>query len=57
MLIDLVVNCSIKAAFEYCGQKCSACGRMYVPDTLWPQVCHKNRTYLNIVIALLVEVV
>jgi hypothetical protein len=36
--LDLVVNCTIRAAFEYCGQKCSACGRMYVPDTLWPQV-------------------
>ena len=38
LLIDLVVNCTIRAAFEYCGQKCSACGRMYVPDTLWPEV-------------------
>jgi acyl-CoA reductase-like NAD-dependent aldehyde dehydrogenase len=58
MLIDLVVNCTISAAFEYCGQKCSAVGRMYVPDTLWPQVClysvMKHGTYYgNILLALL----
>ncbi|CAB4015789.1 delta-1-pyrroline-5-carboxylate dehydrogenase, mitochondrial [Paramuricea clavata] len=39
--IDLVVNCTMRAAFEYCGQKCSAVGRMYVPDTLWPQIKEK----------------
>ncbi|XP_046851570.1 delta-1-pyrroline-5-carboxylate dehydrogenase, mitochondrial-like isoform X2 [Xenia sp. Carnegie-2017] len=46
--IDLVVNSTIRSAFEYSGQKCSACGRMYVPDTIWPQIreklldCHKD---------------
>ena len=33
-----VVNTTVRSAFEYQGQKCSACSRMYVPDTLWPQV-------------------
>lgn len=29
---------TIRAAFEYQGQKCSACSRAYVPDNLWPDV-------------------
>ncbi|KAJ8400747.1 hypothetical protein AAFF_G00395160 [Aldrovandia affinis] len=33
-----VVMGTIRSAFEYGGQKCSACSRMYVPDSLWPQV-------------------
>ncbi|ORX91655.1 1-pyrroline-5-carboxylate dehydrogenase [Basidiobolus meristosporus CBS 931.73] len=28
---------SIRAAFEYQGQKCSALSRLYVPDNLWPE--------------------
>lgn len=33
--IDAVVNQSIRAAYEYAGQKCSALGRLYVPKSLW----------------------
>lgn len=33
-----VVNGTIRSAFEYCGQKCSACSRAYIPQSLWPQV-------------------
>ncbi|XP_067826234.1 delta-1-pyrroline-5-carboxylate dehydrogenase, mitochondrial isoform X3 [Heptranchias perlo] len=33
-----VVNGTIRSAFEYGGQKCSACSRMYVPDSLWPEI-------------------
>ncbi|XP_029948546.1 delta-1-pyrroline-5-carboxylate dehydrogenase, mitochondrial [Salarias fasciatus] len=33
-----VVNGTVRSAFEYGGQKCSACSRMYVPHSLWPQV-------------------
>uniref|UniRef100_A0A8C2HFY0 Multifunctional fusion protein n=1 Tax=Cyprinus carpio TaxID=7962 RepID=A0A8C2HFY0_CYPCA len=33
-----VVNGTIRSVFEYGGQKCSACSRMYVPDSLWPQI-------------------
>ncbi|KAG8035576.1 hypothetical protein G9C98_001004 [Cotesia typhae] len=29
---------TIRSAFEYSGQKCSACSRMYVPDSLWPKI-------------------
>lgn len=33
-----MVKGTIRSAFEYGGQKCSACSRMYVPDSMWPQV-------------------
>lgn len=33
-----VVGATIRAAFGYSGQKCSACSRMYVPDNLWPKI-------------------
>ncbi|XP_056887648.1 LOW QUALITY PROTEIN: delta-1-pyrroline-5-carboxylate dehydrogenase, mitochondrial [Takifugu flavidus] len=36
--VQSVVNGTIRSAFEFGGQKCSACSRMYVPDSLWPQV-------------------
>ncbi|MEY4609570.1 MAG: hypothetical protein RL625_1787 [Gemmatimonadota bacterium] len=28
----------VRGAFEYQGQKCSACSRIYVPASIWPQV-------------------
>jgi len=34
--LDNAVNQTVRAAFEYQGQKCSACSRAYVPDNLWP---------------------
>jgi len=33
-----VVACTIRAAFEYQGQKCSACSRIYIPTSLWPEI-------------------
>jgi 1-pyrroline-5-carboxylate dehydrogenase len=36
--VESVVKGTIRAAFEFCGQKCSACSRMYVPASLWPQI-------------------
>nr|CAD7399692.1 unnamed protein product [Timema cristinae] len=36
--ITSVVMATIRSAFEFCGQKCSACSRMYVPQSLWPQI-------------------
>ncbi|MCJ8744571.1 hypothetical protein PDJAM_G00120180 [Pangasius djambal] len=36
--IGSVVTGTIRSAFEYGGQKCSACSRMYVSDSLWPQI-------------------
>ena len=34
---DVVLN-SIRGAFEYQGQKCSAASRMYAPRSLWPKI-------------------
>lgn len=31
------VNQTIRGAFEFQGQKCSASSRLYVPDTIWPE--------------------
>lgn len=33
-----VVAATIRSAFEYCGQKCSACSRAYIPESLWQQI-------------------
>ncbi|MEQ2189046.1 Delta-1-pyrroline-5-carboxylate dehydrogenase, mitochondrial [Goodea atripinnis] len=46
--VQSVVMGTVRSAFEYGGQKCSACSRMYVPDSTWPQIreqlldVHKN---------------
>ncbi|KRX92690.1 Delta-1-pyrroline-5-carboxylate dehydrogenase, mitochondrial, partial [Trichinella pseudospiralis] len=31
------VACTARAAFEYQGQKCSACSRLYIPQSMWPE--------------------
>ncbi|XP_065172866.1 delta-1-pyrroline-5-carboxylate dehydrogenase, mitochondrial [Atheta coriaria] len=36
--VTSVVNGTIRSSFEFCGQKCSACSRMYCPESLWPKV-------------------
>uniref|UniRef100_A0A8C2XF94 Multifunctional fusion protein n=1 Tax=Cyclopterus lumpus TaxID=8103 RepID=A0A8C2XF94_CYCLU len=36
--VESVVKGTVRSAFEYGGQKCSACSRMYVPDSLWPLI-------------------
>ncbi|XP_054716693.1 LOW QUALITY PROTEIN: delta-1-pyrroline-5-carboxylate dehydrogenase, mitochondrial-like [Uloborus diversus] len=36
--VKSVVTSSIRSAFEYGGQKCSALDRAYVPRSLWPQI-------------------
>ena len=43
MFADNVAICSIRGAFEYAGQKCSATARMYVPESLWPEVSGERR--------------
>jgi 1-pyrroline-5-carboxylate dehydrogenase len=35
-LLDELVAGTLRGAFEYQGQKCSAASRMYVPRSLWP---------------------
>jgi 1-pyrroline-5-carboxylate dehydrogenase len=39
--IDNVVFCSVRGAFEYSGQKCSATSRMYVPESKWSEIRDK----------------
>lgn len=39
--VETVINSTIRSAFEYSGQKCSACSRIFVPQSLWPQVIEK----------------
>uniref|UniRef100_A0A1W7RAT0 Multifunctional fusion protein n=1 Tax=Hadrurus spadix TaxID=141984 RepID=A0A1W7RAT0_9SCOR len=36
--VSSVIGSTIRSSFGYSGQKCSACSRMYVPDTLWPKI-------------------
>lgn len=36
--VESVVTGTIRSAFEYNGQKCSACSRAYVPESLWPKI-------------------
>ncbi|KAK7093686.1 delta-1-pyrroline-5-carboxylate dehydrogenase, mitochondrial-like [Littorina saxatilis] len=35
---ETVINGTILSTFEYNGQKCSACSRAYIPQSMWPQV-------------------
>ncbi len=39
--VDELVTATIRGAFEYQGQKCSAASRMYVPASIWPQFKEK----------------
>ncbi|EDV42560.1 uncharacterized protein Dana_GF18051, isoform A [Drosophila ananassae] len=34
---ETAVACTIRAAFEYAGQKCSSCSMLYVPESLWEE--------------------
>ncbi|VDK83185.1 unnamed protein product [Onchocerca ochengi] len=42
--LDTVAPCTIRAAYEYQGQKCSACSRIFVPESLWPALQTKLQT-------------
>lgn len=33
--VSNVIDQTIRSAFENQGQKCSACSRLYVPESLW----------------------
>ncbi|KAJ5279049.1 hypothetical protein N7478_004421 [Penicillium angulare] len=39
--IDNAVNQTIRGAFEYQGQKCSATSRVYAPELVWPEFKEK----------------
>ncbi len=36
--VDALAVAIVRGAFEYQGQKCSACSRIYIPRSLWPGV-------------------
>ena len=36
--LESVISGTVRSAFEYGGQKCSACSRMYVPESKWPKI-------------------
>jgi 1-pyrroline-5-carboxylate dehydrogenase len=39
--VDALVTASIRGAFEYQGQKCSAASRMYIPKSIWGEFKEK----------------
>ncbi|KAI1352263.1 delta-1-pyrroline-5-carboxylate dehydrogenase 1 [Xylaria sp. FL0043] len=39
--IDNAVVQTVRGAFEYQGQKCSATSRLYVPKSIWPEIKEK----------------
>ncbi len=41
--VDELVTATVRGAFEFQGQKCSACSRLYVPASLWPEVKGKMK--------------
>jgi len=45
--VDNFVNSTLRGAFEYQGQKCSACSRAYIPDNLWPEIRKKMESGLS----------
>jgi 1-pyrroline-5-carboxylate dehydrogenase len=36
--VDQLSTAIVRGAFEYQGQKCSAASRLYIPESLWPDV-------------------
>jgi 1-pyrroline-5-carboxylate dehydrogenase len=36
--VDALAVAIVRGSFEYQGQKCSACSRVYIPQSLWPGV-------------------
>jgi 1-pyrroline-5-carboxylate dehydrogenase len=45
--VNTVVAQTVRSAFEYQGQKCSACSRLYVPQSLWVKVREKLVAAVN----------
>lgn len=36
--IDALATAIVRGGFEFQGQKCSACSRVYVPESIWPKL-------------------
>ena len=39
--VDALATAVIRGGFEYLGQKCSAVSRVFVPDSMWPELSRK----------------
>ena len=46
-MVNYVVEKTIESAFNYSGQKCSACSVMYVPDTLLEPIVSKLKSHIS----------
>ncbi|GFS17892.1 delta-1-pyrroline-5-carboxylate dehydrogenase, mitochondrial, partial [Elysia marginata] len=45
--LENVANGTVRSAFEYNGQKCSACSRLYVPESMWPKLKERLLSILS----------
>ncbi|HKL87681.1 MAG TPA: L-glutamate gamma-semialdehyde dehydrogenase [Salinibacter sp.] len=45
--VDQLSTAIVRGAFEYQGQKCSASSRLYIPESLWPDVKHEIEAQLD----------
>ncbi len=45
--LDAVAAATVRGAFEYQGQKCSATSRLYVPQSKWPSLKDKLQAHLE----------
>ncbi|KAK3736547.1 hypothetical protein RRG08_051539 [Elysia crispata] len=45
--LENVANGTVRSAFEFNGQKCSACSRLYVPESMWPQLKERVLSILS----------
>lgn len=41
--LESVAVATVRSAFEYSGQKCSACSRLYAPKSMWPRLRDRIR--------------
>lgn len=45
--VNHIIDRTFESAYNYSGQKCSACSRVYLPDYLWPVFKHKMEMKKN----------
>jgi 1-pyrroline-5-carboxylate dehydrogenase len=45
--IDVLATALLRGAFEYQGQKCSACSRAYIPTSIWKKTWEKMHAALK----------
>jgi 1-pyrroline-5-carboxylate dehydrogenase len=44
---EAVATAVVRGAFEYQGQKCSAASRLYISESLWPEVSERLREHIR----------